>query len=111
MVIRLVNLGQLKQMILAVPLTTITLVILTVFLGQLLSSYKWWLLACSGGISVPWVLAFKAYFFGMFVNWFGLGTIGGDVARGLVLGSRSKQKATALASVFADRVHGLTVLA
>jgi hypothetical protein len=47
----------------------------------------------------------------MFVNWFGLGTIGGDVARGLVLGSRSKQKATALASVFADRVHGLTVLA
>ena len=111
MVLRLVNLAELEESILRIPLSTIALVVISVFLSQLLSSYKWWLLACSGGIAVPWSLAFKAYFFGMFVNWFGLGTVGGDVARGVVLGGASRQKATALASVFADRVHGLTVLA
>lgn len=110
-VLRLVDLAELEESMLRIPLSTIALVVVSVFLSQLLSSYKWWLLACSGGIAVPWSLAFKAYFFGMFVNWFGLGTVGGDVARGVVLGSVSRQKATALASVFADRVHGLTVLA
>ena len=110
MAMRLVNPAELKESLLSIPLSILILVVISVFLSQLLSSYKWWLLASSGGISVPWSLAFKAYFFGMFVNCFGLGTIGGDVARGLVLGSPSRQKATALASVFADRVHGLTVL-
>jgi glycosyltransferase 2 family protein len=110
MAMRLVNPAELKESLLSIPLSILFLVVISVFLSQLLSSYKWWLLASSGGISVSWSLAFKAYFFGMFVNWFGLGTIGGDVARGLVLGSPSRKKATALASVFADRVHGLTVL-
>jgi glycosyltransferase 2 family protein len=111
MVLRLVSVTELKHSISSIPLPTIALIVTIFFLGQLLSSYKWWLLACSGGIAVPWHLAFRAYFVGMFVNCFGLGTVGGDVARGLVLGSASNRKATALASVFADRVHGLTVLA
>jgi len=111
MVLRLVNMTELKQSILRIPLLTLGLVVIIFFFGQLLSSYKWWLLARSGGIDVPWLLAFKAYFLGMFVNCFGLGTVGGDFARALVLGSGPKQKTTSLASVFADRVHGLTILA
>lgn len=109
--LRLIDMTELKQSILNVPLPTLVLVVVIFFFGQLLSSYKWWLLARSGGIETPWLLAVKAYYLGMFVNCFGLGTVGGDLARALVLGSGSQQKATALASVFADRVHGLTVLA
>jgi hypothetical protein len=109
--LRLINLTELKQSILSIPLQTLVGVVVIFFFGQLLSSYKWWLLARSGGIEVTWLLAIKAYFLGMFVNCFGLGTVGGDLARALVLGSGSKQNAAAVASVFADRVHGLTVLA
>jgi glycosyltransferase 2 family protein len=108
---RLIDMTELKQSILSIPLSTLVVVVFIFFFGQLLSSYKWWLLARCGGLEASWPLAIKAYFLGMFVNCFGLGTIGGDLARAFVLGSGSKQKATALASVFADRVHGLTVLA
>jgi glycosyltransferase 2 family protein len=109
--LRLVDINELKQSLLSIPLPTLGVVVVIFFFGQLLSSYKWWLLARSGSIEVPWLLAVRAYFLGMAVNCFGLGTVGGDLARALVLGSKSKQNPTALASVFADRVHGITVLA
>ena len=109
--LRLVHINELKQGLLSIPLPTLGRVVVIFFFGQLLSSYKWWLLARSGNIETSWLLAVRAYFLGMAVNWFGLGTVGGDLARALVLGSKSKQKPTALASVFADRLHGITVLA
>lgn len=109
--LRLVHINELKQGLLSIPLPTLGMVVVIFSFGQLLSSYKWWLLARSGNIETSWLLAVRAYFLGMAVNWFGLGTVGGDLARALVLGSKSKQKTTALASVFADRLHGITVLA
>lgn len=109
--VRLVDLNELKHSLLSIPLPTLAMVVVIFFFGQLLSSYKWWILARSGSIEAPWLLAAKAYFLGMAVNCFGFGTVGGDLARALVLGRKSKKKATALASVFADRVHGMTVLA
>ena len=107
----LVDMTELKQSIISIPLPILVLVVVVFFIGQVLRSYQWWLFARSGGIDVPWILAFKAFFLGMFVNCFGLGTIGGDFTRALVLGSGPKQKTTSLASVFADRLHGLTILA
>ena len=50
------------------------------------------LLARSGGIDVPSLLAFKAYFLGMFVNCFGLGTVGGDFARAIVSVANKNRK-------------------
>jgi uncharacterized membrane protein YbhN (UPF0104 family) len=111
LILRLVDMAALKQSILNIPLPILGLTVVIFTFGQLLSSYKWWLLASCGGIAVPWSLALRAYFFGMFINCFGVGTVGGDVARALVLAGASKQKTAALASVIADRVHGLTVLA
>ena len=107
----LVDLNELRRSLLSIPLPTLAMVVVIFFFGQLLSSYKWWLLARSGSIEAPWLLAVKAYFLGMAINCFGLGTVGGDFARAVVLGTKSKQKTTALASVFADRLHGITVLA
>ena len=109
--LRLVDINELQQSLLSIPLPTLGIVVVLFFFGQLLSSYKWWLLVRSGKIETPWLLAVRAYFLGIAVNCFGLGTVGGDLARALVLGNKSKQKTTALASVFADRLHGITVLA
>jgi uncharacterized protein (TIRG00374 family) len=46
----------------------------------------------------------------MFINTFGLGTVGGDVARALLLKPTNSQRLEAFSSVFADRIHGLAVL-
>jgi hypothetical protein len=88
------------------------LVILGYTLGQLMSSVKWWTIARSGGITVPYSTALKAYFIGMFVNCFGsgLGTVGGDVARGILISNGLPKKTEGIAAVVADRIHGLTVL-
>jgi uncharacterized membrane protein YbhN (UPF0104 family) len=91
---------------------TAGLVIFGYTLGQLMSSVKWWTIARSGGIHVPYATALKAYFIGMFVNCFGsgLGTVGGDVARGILISNGLPKKTEGIAAVVADRIHGLTVL-
>lgn len=76
--------------------------------GQIFSGIKWWILARSSGIDCSLQNTVKAYFMGMFANCFGLGVVGGDLARALLLSKKNKTKA--LASVVADRVHGLTIL-
>jgi uncharacterized membrane protein YbhN (UPF0104 family) len=93
------------------PLTAL-IVIAGYTLGQLMSSVKWWTIARSGGINVPYAHALKAYFIGMFVNCFGsgLGTVGGDVARGILISDGLPKKTEGIAAVVADRIHGLTVL-
>ena len=55
--LRLVDINELKQSLLSIPLPTLAVVVVIFFFGQLLSSYKWWLLARSGSIEVPWLLA------------------------------------------------------
>lgn len=87
-------------------------VIVGYFVGQLMSSVKWWTIARSGGIDVSYPTALKAYFIGMFVNCFGsgLGTVGGDVARGILISNGLPKKTEGIAAVVADRIHGLTVL-
>ena len=93
------------------PITAI-LVIIGYTVGQLMSSVKWWTIARAGGIDVPYATALKAYFIGMFVNCFGsgLGTVGGDVARGILISNGLPKKTEGIAAVVADRIHGLTVL-
>jgi len=92
--------------------STALIVILGYTVGQLMSSYKWWTIARSGGIEVSYPTALKAYFIGMFVNCFGsgLGTVGGDVARGILISQGQPKKTEGVAAVVADRIHGLTVL-
>jgi hypothetical protein len=65
MAMRLINPAELKKSLLSIPLLILILVVISVFLSQLLSSYRWWLLARSGGISVPWSLAFKLWLTGL----------------------------------------------
>jgi uncharacterized membrane protein YbhN (UPF0104 family) len=101
-------LGTLKS----ISPVTAMIVIVGYTVGQLMSSVKWWTIARSGGINVSYGAALKAYFIGMFVNCFGsgLGTVGGDVARGILLANGLPKKTEGVAAVIADRIHGLTVL-
>lgn len=111
LVFGLVDLSRLKEVFLSIPLSTALIVITGYAAGQLLSSYKWWLIARAGKVDAPWSSALKAYFIGSYANAFGLGLVGGDVLRALLLAGKAPSKAQAMASVVADRAHGLAVLA
>lgn len=107
-----VSFDKLWATLASISISTALMVIAGYSIGQLLSSYKWWTIARRGGIDVSYWVALKAYFIGMFVNCFGsgLGTVGGDVARGLLLAQGLPKKTEGVAAVVADRVHGLTIL-
>ncbi|RMD85008.1 MAG: UPF0104 family protein [Candidatus Dadabacteria bacterium] len=106
-----VDFSALKHTLLNIPPTLVISVILLYAAGQVISSYKWWLIAKSGRISVPYSIALKSYFMGMYINVFGFGTVGGDVTRGILLAQGQPYKTEAITSVLADRAHGLAVLA
>jgi uncharacterized protein (TIRG00374 family) len=61
-------------------------------------------------VNRSWKETLRAYFLGMFFNSFGLGTVGGDVARAFALKPEKGERAAVFATVIADRLHGLAVL-
>ena len=99
-------LSRLKSVSLQGLLSLIVLYIL----GQLLSALKWSVFISSVGLNRPLSSVLRAYFFGMFVNVFGFGTLGGDLARSLAIRPEKGERAPAVATVIADRIHGLCVL-
>jgi uncharacterized membrane protein YbhN (UPF0104 family) len=78
--------------------------------GQVLSAYRWQLLA--GILKVHAGFSeFVAYtYIGMFTNLFVPGLLGGDAARSIYLGRPRNRMGEAVASVVADRVVGLLAL-
>jgi hypothetical protein len=77
--------------------------------GQLMSSYKWWLLGTSVGLDRPLADYTRFYFIGMFFNLFGPSTLGGDVVRALYLAD-GRQPGLSFNSVVFDRASGLALL-
>jgi glycosyltransferase 2 family protein len=78
--------------------------------GQVLSAYRWQLLAALVAVHGPFVDFLSFYFVGMFTNLFVPGLIGGDAARAVYLGKRRNCIGKAVASVIADRGVGLLAL-
>jgi glycosyltransferase 2 family protein len=78
--------------------------------GQLMSAFRWQLLAQLGGFPGRYGEYFAYYFAGMFTNLFVPGLIGGDALRTLYLGRRYGRLGDAIASVAADRGVGLIAL-
>ena len=101
--------GDLKAALSAVHLRSLLLPLALFLAGQVLSAVKWWMLGSSVGLARPLADYLRFYFIGMFLNVFGLSTIGGDVARGLYLGD-GRRPGLALNSVLFDRVSGLAIL-
>ena len=82
-------------------------------LGQVVSSYKWKLLAEGVGFQNKFREYVNYYFTGMFFNLFLPTTVGGDVAKCYYLSKSDskKRKAPAIYSVLAERFTGVAVIA
>jgi glycosyltransferase 2 family protein len=78
--------------------------------GQVMSAYRWQLLAQLNGIGGRYREYLAYYFIGMATNLFMPGMIGGDALRGIYLGRRQSRIGDAVASVVADRGIGLLAM-
>jgi len=74
--------------------------------GQVLSAYKWRLLAEPLGFHRPFKDFVAFYFIGMFFNLFMLGSIGGDVYRAALLAGTEKSRMRSAYSILAERYTG-----
>ena len=104
------NLSSLLETLSTISLETAFAIASLYAFGQLVSAAKWRIFVSSIGMEKPYLETARAYFFGMFVNTFALGTVGGDVARSLALRPPKGKRAAAIATSVADRVQGLGVL-
>src|SRR3990172_8606624 len=114
-----IDMAQLLRVLSSVQLSYLIIALLGYFLGQILCSVRWALLARSLGFKNPLKDFAVFYFIGMFFNLFAPSTIGGDVGRVFYLArdghrreeqQRSGAALSALISVLADRLIGLAVL-
>jgi glycosyltransferase 2 family protein len=78
--------------------------------SQVMSAYRWQLLAALLHVRGRFTEFLAYYFVGMFTNLFVPGLVGGDAARAIYLGRRHHRMGEAVASVIADRGIGLVAL-
>ena len=78
--------------------------------GQVMSAWRWQLLAAVVGVRARFRDFLGYYFVGLFTNLFVPGLLGGDALRSVYLGRRTHRLGEAVASVVADRGTGLIAL-
>lgn len=78
--------------------------------GQVMSAYRWRLVARVINLRARFREFLAYYFVGLFTNLFVPGLVGGDAARAIYLGRRSERMGESVASVICDRGIGLAAL-
>ena len=78
--------------------------------GQVMSAWRWQLLAAVVGVRARFRDFLGYYFVGLFTNLFVPGLLGGDALRAVYLGRKTHRLGEAVASVVADRGTGLIAL-
>ncbi len=108
-ILRFVETGEVTKTLKLLSFPELGLLIVLYLLGQVVSAYKWHLINQELNFQSSFIQTVKAYFTGMFVNSYGLGIVGGDLTRALLVAGEA-QKIKSLAGVFIDRVHGMLIL-
>jgi hypothetical protein len=108
--LHLVDAAEIVAILRGADATLLSIAFLVYLAGQGLSAVKWRALSAAVGFDRPMTKMASYYLIGMFFNAFGLGTVGGDMMRGLYLAGRGGRRTLALNTVVADRVSGLLVL-
>lgn len=103
-----VDLSELLESLKHFKLETILLCLTLYASSQVISALKWKVLSQN---HAPLTSYLRAYFTGMFVSSSGLGVIGGDMTRAIIVQKHFKNLSSALSSVIVDRFHGLFCLA
>lgn len=105
------DLSQLVTALEAAPASAFLISIIGYSLSQCVSAGRWFLIVRGSGVHASPLRVLRAHFIGVYVNAFGLGTVGGDLSKALLLVGMRGDKTLGLATVVTDRVLGLGVLA
>jgi glycosyltransferase 2 family protein len=73
-------------------------------------SYRWQILLKVQGVHIPFWKVVQLSYMGHFLNFFLIGTTGGDLVKAYWIGRFSPKRAEGFVSVFVDRIIGLVVL-
>lgn len=103
------DLRQMGAAVAEADVTWLILAVAAVVASQVVSAYRWALLARAVGFREPFRRFCLYYFSGMYLNLFGPGTIAGDVGRVVFLAGGSR-RALALTTVVAHRAIGFVAL-
>jgi hypothetical protein len=98
-----------KSLISATPFYLL-LALSTLFLGKLLTSFRWQLLLVAQNIKIPLKSLIASLYVGQFFNSFLPTTIGGDAIRAYDTAEASKEPAKSVTTVFMDRFIGVLAL-
>ena len=89
----------------------IILSFITLFIGKILTSYRWQVLLKAQDIKIPLRSLIASVFVGQFFNSILPSTVGGDAYRAYDTASESKETAKSIVSLIADRLIGVFALA
>ncbi len=78
--------------------------------SQVVSAWRWMILARAVGFNEPFGTYFRSYFAGLYLNLFAPSTVAGDIGRALYIAGAKRSRALALTTVIADRALGFVVL-
>lgn len=78
--------------------------------SQVVSAWRWMILAKAVGFDEPFGKYFRSYFSGLYMNLFAPSTVAGDIGRALFIAGPNRSRALALTTVIADRALGFVVL-
>jgi hypothetical protein len=87
------------------------LALITLYIGKILTTYRWQRLLRAQGIQIPFKNLLASVFVGQFFNSFLPTTVGGDAMRAYDTASQSKESMKSVMSVFSDRLIGVFALA
>lgn len=110
LLLRSTDLHVFRERVARAQLDWVSVAFIGYLLSQVLSSYKWQVLARPLGFVQP-LRAFVAYYFaGMYFNLFAPSTVAGDLGRSALLAEGKERLGLAVHSVVADRISGLVML-
>jgi len=101
--------SEMRAAIAEANLAWLALAFATLVFSQVVSAYRWTLLARAVGFTQPFSRVCSIYFSGMYLNLFGPGTVAGDVGRVILLAGGQRRK-LAFTTVIAHRAIGFVAL-
>lgn len=104
------DLGEIRAALAAADPALLGTALLGLIASQVVSAYRWYLLARPLGFDERFPIVCGYYFSGMYLNLFGPGTVTGDVGRTLFLAGGRRRRALALTTVVAHRAIGFVAL-
>ncbi len=110
LLISMIDLGQFFSYFRRADKLLLAVMIAAISVPFFLLALRWWVILRAHGFDVPLRRAFFVSYAGTFFNNFLLGSVGGDIAKSVMVAAGEERRAAVVATIILDRVIGLMVM-